>query len=422
MPLTRRRFLSGGLAIAALGTMGATMPSVMVRALYAAHAVPGPGLAGGAGGRPRTLVVLQMGGGNDGLNALPPYTSSAYHDLRPKLALDESDGVVPIGEGLGLHPALAPLAARWDAGEMAIVQNVGYPEPDRSHFRSMAIWHTAQPGEAIEEGWLGRYLDRSAESAGNQWRAVGVDPAPVPAFRGGPFVPAMESVEGYTLQADPRHPRDQAARLAAWQALHVAAGARTGSLPLLSRTGLEAFESMESLHAVAGDYTPMVAYPDGNPLAAGLATVARLVDAGLGTTIAYVTVGGFDTHSGEVDEHGPLLANVASALTAFLDDVAAHGHADEVAVMGFSEFGRRAGENGSGGTDHGKAGPMFLFGPAVTGGLYGDAPDLRNLDDGDLRYSVDFRSVYASVLEQWLGSESEPVLFGAFESLPLFQT
>jgi hypothetical protein len=221
---------------------------------------------------------------------------------------------------------------------------------------------------------------------------VGTDPALASAFRGGPFVPAIESVDGYTLQAGPRYPGDQPARLAAWQALHTAAGARTGSLPLLSRTGLEAFESMESLQDVAGDYSPMVAYPAGNPLAAGLQTVAQLVDAGLGTTIAYVTIAGFDTH------------------------------ADRVSAMGFSEFGRRAGENGSAGTDHGKSGPMFLFGPAVNGGLHGEPPDLRNLDDGDLRYSVDFRSVYASVLEQWLGCESEPVLFGSFETLPLFKT
>ena len=420
MPMTRRRFLKGGLAVAALGTMGATMPSVMVRSLYVANAAPGPALQGAQAGGPRTLVVLQLGGGNDGLNALPPFNSGAYHDLRPQLGLDESDGVAPIAEGLGLHPSLASLRPRWERGEMAIVQNVGYPEPDLSHFRSMAVWQTAQPAEAIEEGWLGRYLDFRAET-GDQWRAVGVDPAPSPAFRGGPFVPAVESIDGYTLQADPVYPRDQSSRLVAWQALHTAAGARTGSLPLLSRTGLEAFESMESLQAVAGDYTPMVAYPAGNPLAAALQTVAQLIDADLGTNIAYVTMGGFDTHADEGDDHGPLLANVASGLNAFLDDLAAHGRLDQVAVMAFSEFGRRAGENGSGGTDHGKAGPVFLFGSGLNGGLYGEPPDLRHLDDGDLRYSVDFRSVYASVLEGWLGSESEPVLLGKFETLPIFR-
>ena len=421
MPITRRRFLKGGLAVAALGTMGATMPSVMVRSLYAANAAPSPGVRGAQVAGPRTLVVLQLGGGNDGLGALPPYTSGAYHDLRPQLGLDESDGVVPIAEGLGLHPSLASLKGRWQSGQMAIVQNVGYPEPDRSHFRSMAVWQTAQPAEAIEEGWLGRYLDFSAESAGDQWRAVGVDPAPAPALRGGPFVPAVESIDSYTLQADPFYPGDQQARIVAWQALHAAAGARTGSLPLLSQTGLAAFESMESLQAVAGDYTPLVAYPSGNALAAAFQTVAQLIDADLGTNIAYVTLGGFDTHAGQEDEHGPLLANVAAALNAFLDDLAAQGRLDQVAVMAFSEFGRRAGENGSGGTDHGKAGPVFLFGEGVNGGLYGDPPDLRNLDDGDLRYSVDFRSVYATVLEEWLGSESAPVLFGEFETLPLFR-
>lgn len=420
MPMTRRRFLKGGLAVAALGTMGATMPSVMVRSLYAANAAPAPTLGAAQSAGPRTLVVLQLGGGNDGLNALPPYTSGAYHDLRPQLALDESDGVLPIAEGLGLHPSLAPLASRWDAGEMAIVQGVGFDESDRSHFHCMHVWHTAEPAEAIEQGWLGRYLDFTADDTGNKWRAVGVDPAPVPAFRGGPFVPAVESIDSYTLQADPRFPRDQQARLVAWQALHAAAGARTGSLPLLSRTGLEAFESMESLQEVAGDYTPLVDYPTGNPLAAGLQTVAQLIDAGLGTTIAYVTIGGFDTHADEGDDHGPLLANVAAGLTAFLDDIGAQGRADQVAVLTFSEFGRRVGENSSGGTDHGKAGPVLLFGSALNGGLYGDPPDLTNLHDGDLRHSVDFRSVYAAVLEQWLGTESEPVLFSQFEPLPLF--
>ena len=149
--------------------------------------------------------------------------------------------------------------------------------------------------------------------------------------------------------------------------------------------------------------------------------MAQLIDADLGTNIAYVTMGGFDTHADEGDDHGPLLANVASGLNAFLDDLAAHGRLDQVAVMAFSEFGRRAGENGSGGTDHGKAGPVFLFGSGLNGGLYGEPPDLRHLDDGDLRYSVDFRSVYASVLEGWLGSESEPVLLGKFETLPIFR-
>lgn len=424
MPMNRRRFLRDGAAIA---TLGVTMLSVLVRTLYAAPAdaepaVPGVALVPPGTMGERTLVVLQLGGGNDGLSALPPYLNGAYHDLRPLLALDEADGVAPLEEGVGLHPSLAPLLPLWDAGRLAIVQNVGYPGPNRSHFRSMEIWHTARLDEQIGEGWLGRYLDASAAADGNRWRAVGVGSFNGLALAGDLFVPTMQSIDAYQLQPDPRHPADAPARLAAWRALHAAAGARSGSLALISKTGLEAFASTQTLQAAGAAYEPLVEYPAGNAVAAGLQTVAQLIGAGLGTTIAYVTMAGasFDTHAAQADRQAELLGQVGEAIAALLEDVALQGRGNDVVLLAFSEFGRRVAVNGSDGTDHGAAGPVFIAGAPVRGGLYGDLPDLRRLDEGDLRYSTDFRSVYATLLEDWLGADSEPVLFGRFETLPLF--
>ena len=421
MSMKRREFLKGGLAIAALG---ATMPSVLVRTLYAAPGEgPGPALTGAADGAgptgKRTLVVLQLGGGNDGLNTLPPYLNGAYHDQRRDMALDLDDGVIALSDGVALHPALATLTPYWSGGQLAVVQNVGYPQPNRSHFRSMDIWQTAEPEALVREGWLGRCLDRNAAGTGNQWRAVSVGATQALALAGETFVPSMNSVEEYQLLADPHQALDSARRLLAWQTLHEQAGARTGSLPLLSRTGLDAFASAEELQGVASAYTPLVEYPQGNTVAAALLSVAQVVDAGLGTSIGYVTMSGFDTHANQPDQHANLLGQVAEGLAAFLQDIALHGHADDVLVLAFSEFGRRVGRNGSGGTDHGTAGPVFLLGNRVNGGLYGDPPDLRNLDDGDLQFSTDFRSVYAAVLEQWLDTEAASVLRGGVSPLPL---
>jgi uncharacterized protein (DUF1501 family) len=218
---------------------------------------------------------------------------------------------------------------------------------------------------------------------------------------------------------DPRYPQDAEHRIVAWEALHANAGARTGSQPLLSRAGLEAYASTLTLQGAAASYTPMATYPDQNPLAAGLQVVAQVVDAGLGTGIGYVSMAGFDTHAVQDEIHSELLQQVADALVAFLDDIDAHGHGDDVVVMGFSEFGRRVEVNGSEGTDHGTAGPVLLAGRPVLGGLYGDPPDLSDLDNGDLKFSTDFRSVYATLLEDWLGTAAAPVLFGDFGTLPL---
>jgi uncharacterized protein (DUF1501 family) len=378
MPLTRRDFLKGGFACALLGSAA---PSVLVRTIYAEPTPEVQAMQAQLGLKPRTLVVLQLGGGNDGLSMLPPYEDGLYHDLRRELSFDLESGVIPLQDGIGLHPGLAQLEPVWARGDLAFIQNVGYADPNRSHFRSMDIWHTAEPNDLIAEGWLGRYLDFTSANDGNHWRAV--------------------------------H------RIVAWEALHGYAGARTGSQPLLSQAGLEAYASTLTLQGAAAAYTPMATYPDQNPLAAGLQVVAQVVDAGLGTGIGYVSMAGFDTHAVQDETHSELLQQVADALVAFLDDIDAHGHGDDVVVMGFSEFGRRVEVNGSEGTDHGTAGPVLLAGRPVLGGLYGAPPDLSDLDNGDLKFSTDFRSVYATLLEDWLGTAAAPVLFGDFGTLPL---
>ena len=424
MPMNRRRFLKGGLAI---GALGAALPSTLVRTLYAApedfsasDALTSARAILPVPPKHRTLVVVQLGGGNDGLNTLPPYEDGLYHDLRPGLSLGLEDGVIPLHDGVGLNPNLEPLMPYWRSGNMAVVQGVGYPEPNRSHFRSMEIWHTAVPETIAQDGWLGRYLDINSADTGNRWRAISVGSTQAEAFEGDSFVPSMESADGYRLQMN-AHGLEAQHRLAAWQTLHERAGAGTGSLPLLSRTGLEAFESAEQLQGIAAQYTPSAEYPQGNPLAASLQTVAQVIDAGLGTSLAYVTASGFDTHARQDDDHPALLASVGSAIGAFMDDIAHHGHGDDVVVLVFSEFGRRVGVNGSDGTDHGTAGPVFLLGNPIAGGLYGEPPDLSGLQSGDLRYSTDFRSVYATVLEDWLETESPSILGEAFGTLPVLK-
>jgi len=416
MPLTRRDFLKGGFACALLGSAA---PSVLVRTIYAEPTPEVQVMQAQLGFKPRTLVVLQLGGGNDGLSMLPPYEDGLYHDLRRELSFDLESGVIPLQDGIGLHPGLAQLEPVWARGDLAFIQNVGYADPNRSHFRSMDIWHTAEPNDLIAEGWLGRYLDFTSANDGNHWRAVSIGPSPSPALAGQTFVPAIGDAESYQLQMDPRYPQDAEHRIVAWEALHANAGARTGSQPLLSRAGLEAYASTLTLQGAAASYTPMATYPDQNPLAAGLQVVAQVVDAGLGTGIGYVSMAGFDTHAVQDEIHSELLQQVADALVAFLDDIDAHGHGDDVVVMGFSEFGRRVEVNGSEGTDHGTAGPVLLAGRPVLGGLYGDPPDLSDLDNGDLKFSTDFRSVYATLLEDWLGTAAAPVLFGDFGTLPL---
>ena len=359
----------------------------------------------------RVLVVVQLDGGNDGINTVVPFKDEGYAKHRKVLRLTP-DRLVKVNDKLGLHPSLRDLGKVLEAGRLAIVQGVGYPNPNRSHFESMAIWHTARlnPDDRTGLGWLGRALDDGprVESAS---MLIGSGSPPV-ALRGRRSVTsALERTEEFTLDAgaDPRRAigKDEPADdLAAF----------------VRRSTLDAYATADRLTRVS-KAAEGGAYP-GTGLGERLRLVARLLKVGLGTRVFYVRQGSYDTHSAQLQAHSTLLFELAGALKAFLDDMAASKLADRVTVLCFSEFGRTVKENGSAGTDHGTAGPVFLAGAPVKGGVVGQTPSLLDLDPkhGDLRVGLDFRRIYATILEEWLGLPAKAALAGTFEHLPLFRS
>ena len=354
----------------------------------------------------RVLVVIQLDGGNDGINTVVPFADEGYAKHRKVLRLPK-ERLVKVNDKVGLHPSLGEFGKLLEAGKLAVVQGVGYPNPNRSHFRSMAIWHTARldAEEQAGLGWLGRGLD---QAPGASSLLVGAGPPPV-ALRGRRAVAsAVERIEDFTLAAgaDPRKalPRDEPADdLAAF----------------VRRSMLDAYATADRLKEVGRE--DGARYPQ-TGLANRLRLIARLLKTRVGARVFYTTQGSYDTHSAQIGTHARLLFDLAGAVRAFLDDLTAARLADRVAVLCFSEFGRRVQENGSSGTDHGTAGPVFLAGPGVKGGLVGQTPSMVDLEAGDLKMGLDFRRVYAAVLEDWLGLPAKTALAGTFDRLPLFRT
>jgi len=357
----------------------------------------------------RILIVVQLSGGNDGLNTVIPYTETLYKQLRPTLAIPESE-VVPLDERIGLHPAFAKVKPLLEAGQFAIIQGVGYPNPNRSHFRSMEIWQTAHPDKVEGTGWLGRYLDTLPESAHNPLIGITLGREMPAAMNGRAVsVPCVASLDDLKSLAG-----EEAEAL---RAVYTLQEQRTASV---RTAALKALEAAEMIRAKLGQYRPAVEYPR-TPFAQALQQIAQLIAANTGTRVFYCSTGGFDTHAQQARTHATLLQNVAEGLSAFWADLQAMGKADRVLVLAFSEFGRRVAENGSAGTDHGAAAPMFAIGKHVQAGLLGEHPSLRDLQDGDLRFHIDFRSVYAAVLEDWLDADSQAVLGGRFGKVPLIR-
>jgi uncharacterized protein (DUF1501 family) len=356
----------------------------------------------------RVLVVIQLDGGNDGINTVVPFADEGYAKYRKALRLPK-DRLVKVSKQVGLHPSLTGLGKLLEAGKLAIVQGVGYPNPNRSHFESMAIWHTAR-FEAEEHnglGWLGRGLD-SLPQPGTAM-SVGSGPPPV-ALRGRRAVASdIERLEDFTLSAgaDPR------------RAL-ASSGPADDLTAFVRRSMLDAYATADRLTAVASAKDQDARYPQSG-LGTHLQLIARLLKAGIGARVYYTTQSGYDTHYAQLNAHANLLFEFSSALKAFQDDLLASGLADRVVVLAFSEFGRRVQENGSAGTDHGTAGPVFLSGAGVRPGLVGSTTNLLDLQDGDLKMGLDFRRVYAAVLEDWLKLPADAALAGRFEKLPLFR-
>ena len=411
MAIDRREFLKRGIAFVAAGSV---MPAVFVRAAYATD---NNGSASASTNSNRTLVVLQMAGGNDGFNTVIPYTDPNYARLRPTLGIAASS-VLDLDGKLGLHPSLAGLKTLYDRGRVAIVNGVGYPQANLSHFRSMQIWHTAEPVASRFTGWIGGYLDETANESNSLWRAVNVGSSlPISLLSNGSFVPAISSIASYQLTTDTKYPKDHANKLHAWAALYADAASEPGLAAFVGNAGSQAYTSSVELQSIAGSYTPMATYP-ANALASALKLAAQLITSSLGTGVIYITTGGFDTHSQELADHAALMSILGGSLAAFYADIEAHGKANDTLLMTWSEFGRRPAQNASIGSDHGTAGPQFVLGGAVKGGLYGGYPSLTSLDaSGNFVFTTDFRQTYATVLEDWLGADSKPVLGATFTKL-----
>ena len=375
----------------------------------------------------RILVVVQLDGGNDGLNTVVPYRDDEYRKRRPRLAIPAAE-VKKIDDRVGLHPSLEPFTKLLEQERLAIVQGVGYPNPNRSHFESMAIWHTAQTTvDKAAPGWLARAIDRQPGS-GLGGDAPGLHihesfPLPVALAGGRHVVPSMSRLDQFRRRLGMPQGTEAAAQIDALDHLARQDRGEPGSLlQFVERCSLITYASSARLERVQQDASAAkVEYPDFYGLARRLRLIAQLKKAGLSTPIYYTHLDGFDTHSGQLQQHANLLRELGASLKAFLDDLEKSGESDRVLVLVFSEFGRRLGENGSGGTDHGTAAPVFLLGKPVNAGLHGVYPDLTRLEDADPIHAVDFRRVYATLLDRWLGIPHRDVLGAAFEPMPLLR-
>ena len=409
MHLTRRDFMKS----TALITAGGMAPQFLSLTAQAANQVIG-GFKDD-----RVLVVIQLAGGNDGLNTVVPYEDDLYHNARPQLRLGE-DRLIKLGDNLALNNSLKGLADLYNDGQLALIQGVGYPNPDRSHFRSTEIWHTASDSDAFYgRGWIGRYFDNNCDGTAKPQVGLAVDKERPQAFTGeqGFGVSTTNPVNfGWNAGAG-------AASEDTFANLNDAGNTEgNDSLDFLRHTTAQAMASSAEVRSASekGMVEEVVKRGrTGNPLAMQMSAIAGLIRGGLDTRIYYASTSGFDTHAGQLNNHDRLLGNFSEAMAGFQKQLKEDGTADRVVTMVFSEFGRRVKQNASGGTDHGTAAPMFLLGDNVNAGLYGEAPRLDDLDQGDLKYNTDFRSVYASVLEDWLGAKSTPVLKGQFDTLPL---
>lgn len=412
MPFTRRDFMKRGTLLL---SMGATAPTFLTQTATAL-AQTDDALMTGPNVR-RILVVVQLGGGNDGLNSVVPYSDPLYYKARPTLAIPEAN-VLKISDTLGFNPNLAPFKSLYDSGNLAVLNGVGYPNPDRSHFRSTDIWTSGRPDIQERTGWLGRFLDAQCSGTDRPLDAIDFGDTVSKLFwTGQSIVPAISSIEGFDFFTDGRFPNDRNNQIDTFKALHNGAGkalhngAGPGYDGYIRHAAGEALDTSARLKTVAASYKSVAQYPD-NGFARGLQTIAKLISADLGTKVYHITIGGFDTHAGQERTHNTLLKTVGDSVQAFLRDLEGLGKLDDVMVMTFSEFGRRVKENGSAGTDHGAGSSLYIMGGGVKGGVFGDHPSLTDLDNGDLKFGIDFRSVYGTIVQDWLGASPVNIIGG----------
>jgi uncharacterized protein (DUF1501 family) len=412
MTANRRDFLKSSLAGA--GLIGWSMGAPMFLNRTAAT-VP---TADKSGAKDTILVVIELTGGNDGLNTVIPFKDPEYAKLRPTLKQAPAQ-IKRINDQFGLHPSLTGFAELLQDNAVCIVQGVGYPNPNQSHFRSMDIWQTASLAESESEGWLGKALKDLPGTPSFHLKSNN-EPSPL-ALDGAPArVPSIKTLEEFQLQIAAASGADKKEQRGIIEGAARSSGG-PGLLDFVQRTASNTYASSRRLQEIGKNYQPKATYPN-TALAGRLKIAAQLIDAGVGARLFYVAHGNFDTHATQAPAHANLLAQLSDAVTAFFQDVAARGHRERVLVMTFSEFGRRAKENGSRGTDHGSAAPMFLIGGKVKPGPIGEHPSLTKLEFGNLKHHTDFRQVYATILDEWLGISSKTVLGAEFKHAEIFKS
>lgn len=402
--LSRRDFVKGGVALVSIGTTAQSL----LKGAVAFAAENGAYVADP--NNKKTLIIVQLAGGNDGMNTLVPASDPVYRSSRKTIGIKEED-VLPLGEGFGLHPQLQGLKGLWDNGKLAVIRGVGYPNQNYSHFKSSAIWQAGDPTMNLDNGWLGRTLEQLESQQHDPFLGFNIGNA-TPAEMRTPkvAVPSLTDESDYGVKVSGKLVDPTEARTATMLKLYEQYPANSPYGVLLETTADSAISSSKMIQEAAKAYVPAVEYPQ-TSFAAGLSVLAESIIADLGVRVGHATLGGFDTHNNEVAEHKELMETLDGGLTAFYQDLQAHGKADDVVVLTWSEFGRRVAENANGGTDHGAAAVCFALGNGVQKGFFGDAPNLAALvDQGNVPYTTDFRRVYATVIERWLGVPSEALL------------
>ena len=365
------------------------------------------------------LVVLQLSGGNDGLNTIIPYTNPLYNDNRPAVRVPD-DQVLQINDTVGFNPAMAPMKRLYDEGKLAIIQGIGYPSPSRSHFRSMDIWHTCEPEKVGDEGWLGRAISELDPTKENVLTGVNFGRG-LPRAMVAPGVPvaSVGNLESYGVLTGIEIEEQRAKALDVFSRVYSPMIGQGPVLDYFAHTGLDALKGADILSTAPESYSSTIEYGS-DSVAQYMRNIAQVHLANLGTRVMYTTApyNSFDTHAGELANHTKLWSETSNAVADFYDDLKEHNAGDNVVLLVFTEFGRRVHDNGSG-TDHGAGGVAFVIGDAVKGGLYGEYPSLEanKLAEGDLAFNNDFRGLYATLLEKWMGLDSKPIINGSFEQM-----
>lgn len=396
---TRRQFLNHTLKTSSLVALGSVVPQFVARTAQAA-----------APGKDTILVVLEMNGGNDGLNTVIPYADDLYHKYRPTLRRGK-DAVIRLDDHVGLHSSMQGLKPLWEQGQLAVLQGVGYPNPNRSHFEAMDIWQSADPKRQLKTGWLGRATSEIKNLSGAvPLLHIGRDRLPL-ALEGAPGgTVSINNKDSFSLDMAGGEAGRRSARRRLLEELSAPA-AKAGEDDLaafVQRRQVQTLTAVETLRELLEGANGVPRF--GNDLDQGLRLIAALIAKGFGTRIFYLSFSGFDTHAGQGPMHANLLSELSNAVAGFFRTLKDSGNDGRVRLMTFSEFGRRVRENDSRGTDHGAASCMFVAGPSAKGGVIGKHPSLADLDAGDLKYHTDFRRVYATLLDGWLGCDSKAVL------------